>query len=76
MAKGTLRALGEELRERRTAKGLSQEKLADKAGLHRNFVGGLERGEQNPTVLTLESLAGALKIQLSELFASMEKRQR
>ena len=75
-AKGLLRALGEELRDRRLSKGLSQERLAERAGLHRNFVGLLERGQRNPTLLTLEAVASALKAPLSDLIQSVEVRRR
>jgi transcriptional regulator with XRE-family HTH domain len=74
VAKGILRAMGEELRSRRVAKGLSQEALAEKAGLHRNFVGLLERGERNPTLLTLCQLAVALRTSASDLIAASEER--
>lgn len=76
MAKGILRALGEELRARREEKGISQEALADRAGLHRNFVGLLERGQRNVTVLVLQALAGALKVSLTELITQAERRAR
>lgn len=53
LAERMLHALGHELRARREQQGLSQQELADKAGLHRNFVGLLERGQRNVTVLVL-----------------------
>lgn len=52
-----LRTLGTLVREVRTAAGLSQEALADQAGLHRTYVGSVKRGERNPTVGTLYTLA-------------------
>ncbi len=76
VAKGILRALGEELRARRVERGISQEELADRAGLHRNYVGLLERGQRNVTVLVLQDLAGALKVSLSELIVQAERRSR
>lgn len=76
MAKGILRALGEELRARRVERGISQEELAARAGLHRNYVGLLERGQRNVTVLVLQDLAGALKMSLSELVVQAERRSR
>ncbi|MEQ1579176.1 MAG: helix-turn-helix transcriptional regulator [Steroidobacteraceae bacterium] len=75
-ARGILSALGEELRERRLAKGLTQDALAAKAGLHRNFIGMLERGERNVTVLALEAIAGVLKQPVSELLLGAEKRKK
>jgi transcriptional regulator with XRE-family HTH domain len=50
------------LRLSRLASGLSQEQLADLAGLDRNYIGKLEREESSPTVDTLELLALALQI--------------
>lgn len=53
---------------------LSQEALADLAGIHTNVVGRLERGTYNPTVLTLLSIALKLNTSLEELFAEAAKR--
>lgn len=55
------------LRLLRQASGLSQEQLADRAGLDRNYVGKLEREENSPTVDTLESLALALQVDVERL---------
>ena len=49
---------------------LSQEDLADKAGLHRTYIGSIERCERNPTLSTLEVLAEALNISMEDLLAS------
>ena len=76
MARNILRALGEELRERRTQRGLSQEALAEKADIHRNFVGLLERGQRNVTLLTLGAIADALRLRVSELIERAEERMR
>ena len=76
MTRNILRALGEELRERRTQRGLSQEALAERADVHRNFVGLLERGQRNVTLLTLGAIAEALKLPVSELVARAEQRMR
>lgn len=73
-AKDLLRAFGEEVRARRAARDLSQEKLAEKAGLHRNFIGLVERGQRNPTLLTMAAIAAALKTAASELLAAAERR--
>jgi transcriptional regulator with XRE-family HTH domain len=53
---------------------LSQEALADLAGIHTNVVGRLERGTYNPTVLTLLSIALKLNTSLEDLFAEAAKR--
>jgi transcriptional regulator with XRE-family HTH domain len=54
-----LTTLGARVRKLRLAKGWSQERLAEEAGLHRTFVGGIERGERNITLATLGRLARA-----------------
>jgi transcriptional regulator with XRE-family HTH domain len=48
---------------------LSQEELAERAGLHRNYVGGVERGERNVGLENIVKLAGALSVSPRELFA-------
>lgn len=70
-----LRSLGEEVRERREQRNLSQEALAHQAGVHPNVVGRLERGSYNITVLTLRAIAIRLNTSLLELFAGAAKRQ-
>ena len=50
-------------------KGWSQEDLAEKAGLHRNYVGMVERGERNPGLLNIGRLSRALRVPLADLFA-------
>jgi transcriptional regulator with XRE-family HTH domain len=67
--------LGEEIRELRTRKKLSQESLAGLAGIHTNVVGRLERGSYNPTVLILTALAMKLGVTLEQLFREAERRQ-
>jgi len=66
-----LKALGREIRRHRRAKKLSQEQLAERAGLHRNYIGYLERGENNARILTLFQIADALGIGLAELVAGL-----
>ena len=53
------------------AKDVSQERLAFDAGVDRSYLGGMERGEENPTVDILDKLAAALDIDLRELFAPL-----
>ena len=62
---------GGALRSRRTRLGVSQEEFADLCELDRTYVGGIERGERNVSLVNLEKLAKALKIPLSELFRSV-----
>lgn len=58
---------GKRLRELRQRKGLSQERLAELAGLHRTYVSGVERGERNISLLNIERLAIALGVEMSDL---------
>jgi transcriptional regulator with XRE-family HTH domain len=64
-------AFGKRLRELRLDQKLSQEKLAEIAGLHRNYVGILERGEQSATLDAICKLAAALKIRPATLLDSL-----
>ena len=64
--------LGRALREVRGDRRISQEELGLRTGVHRNYIGGIERGERNPSVTTIATLAEALDLQLSELFARVE----
>ena len=61
------RRLGERLRAQRAARGLSQEALADALGVHRTYIGGLERGERNVTLRTVERLAERLGVDPMDL---------
>lgn len=60
---------GERVREIRKKKGLSQEELADKADLHRTYIGMIERAEKNITLLNIEKIANALDVNIKELLA-------
>jgi transcriptional regulator with XRE-family HTH domain len=62
------RIVARNLKRLRRERGLSQEELADLAGLNRNYVGMVERQENAPTVDTLEALAKALQVEAVELF--------
>ncbi len=65
-------ALGLAIREFRLSAGVSQEGLADRSGLHRTYVGGIERGERNVSFGNLLKLANALEVRPSELLARYE----
>ena len=59
---------GQRVRELREAKHLSQEDLAFRAGVHRTYLGGIERGERNPSLRNIAALAKALGVKLPDLF--------
>ena len=67
------KALAEVIRKHRTRKRLSQEALAEAAGIHHTYVSLLERGKCRPTVEVASRLAGALGKKLSALIAEAEK---
>jgi transcriptional regulator with XRE-family HTH domain len=60
-------ALGENLRAYREGKGISQEAFAQKLGIHRTYLGGIERGERNLTLKVVERLAARVKLDPLEL---------
>jgi transcriptional regulator with XRE-family HTH domain len=66
-----LEAFGERLRAQRLKRQLSQEDLAELAGLHRTYVGHLERGEVNPTLINVLKVAAALQIDASVLLKGL-----
>jgi transcriptional regulator with XRE-family HTH domain len=66
------KVFAENLRREREIRGLSQEKLAELANLHRTYVGSVERGERNISIDNLERLARALKVELAELLKKQE----
>lgn len=65
--RSVLRQFGKQLVRLRQAKGYSQEKLAELAGLHRTYVGGIERGERNVALLNIVRIARALNVAPSDL---------
>ena len=67
--------LGQRIRNYRTAKGLSQERLAELSGCHPTYIGQIERGEKNATIESIEKISTALQISLSQLFEKLGKRE-
>lgn len=65
-------AFGDAVRSRRQELGLSQEALAAEAGLHRNYVGAVERGEQNVALANVLVLARTLRVPAAVLVAAAE----
>lgn len=60
---------GDAIRARRAELGLTQEALADKAGIHRTYIGDVERGARNVALRNVEKLATALDLSVPELFS-------
>lgn len=66
--------LGEAIRAVRVERQLSQEELGFRTGVHRNYIGGIERGERQPTVMVLARLAAGLGVRASEILACAEEK--
>lgn len=67
---GFLRQIGDRVRERRVAMNLTQAQLGQQCGLHRTFIGSVERGERNVAVLSLRKIASALRTTPAILLAA------
>jgi transcriptional regulator with XRE-family HTH domain len=70
MSKTTLEKFGGRVREERLKLGLSQEALAARAGVHRTYIGMIERAEKNITLENIEKIAKALNISIADFFKS------
>ena len=60
--------IGKKVKDLRLEKGLSQEKLAELAGVHRTYIGMIERAEKNITLCNIEKITKALKVEIKDLF--------
>jgi transcriptional regulator with XRE-family HTH domain len=67
---------GAAVREIRRSRGISQERLAAVAGIDRAYMGGIERGERNPTLSMIQRVAEGLEMPISELFLKVESTRR
>lgn len=74
MSQDLRQALGKRVRGLREGVGISQEELAARASLHRNYVGSVERGQRDIGILALSRLATALEVTLAEFFAPFRRR--
>lgn len=63
-----LKKVGKKIAELRKKKGFSQEEFAHECGFHRSYMGAVERGEKNLTLITVDRIVKALKISFVELF--------
>ncbi|MGB3650563.1 MAG: helix-turn-helix transcriptional regulator [Rivularia sp. (in: cyanobacteria)] len=61
---------GKAIRRRRRELDLSQEELAERSGLHRNYISSIENGERNPSLKNIARLVAALEISVSDLFVN------
>jgi transcriptional regulator with XRE-family HTH domain len=68
-----LSTFGRAIRELRQAQGISQEELGYRSGLDRTYVGGIERGERNPTLWSMLRLAGGLAVPMSLVVERFER---
>lgn len=66
--KETLMLIGDNIRKYRDKKGWSQEKLAFECNLHRTYIGAVERGERNITILNLIKIKDVLEVKLNQLY--------
>jgi len=66
--KSIQKKFGRRVRELRLEHGWTQEELAHRCGRHWTYIGGVERGERNPTLIVIADLAKALKIPIAEFF--------
>jgi len=71
MKRAILVKFGQKVREKRIKLGLSQEELASRAGVHRTYIGMIERAEKNITLENIQKIASALEIKLSDIFRDM-----
>lgn len=69
-----LHIVGAEIRRLRSERGLSQEAFADTCGLDRTYIGGVERGERNISLINLLKVSQALEIPLSEILSCLDRR--
>lgn len=67
MKKDVLIKFGQKVREERLKRKLSQEEFADIAGVHRTYIGMIERAEKNITLQNIEKIANALKVNIKKL---------
>lgn len=68
MKKEILIKFGNKVRDERAKLDISQEQLASRAGVHRTYIGMIERGEKNITLENIEKVAGALGLKISDFF--------
>ncbi|MEK4061561.1 MULTISPECIES: helix-turn-helix domain-containing protein [Paenibacillus] len=73
MDKEILKLVGTRIRALRKERGLSQEALGEKGGFHFSYIGQIERGEKNVSLLNLNKIAESLEVNLIQLFAYLDE---
>jgi len=73
MSENPLKRFGERVRSLREQIGLSQEALAERVGIHRTYLGGVERGERNVCLRNIVRIAAALGVEPTDLFECKDK---
>ena len=76
MSRDPIAVVADRIRSLRTKNNWSQEDLAEKSGLHRTYIGAVERGERNITLRTLNCIAQALDCEMTELLQTPPKKTR
>ncbi len=71
-----VKRFGEVVRRLRSERGFSQESFAQRCGLHRTYIGIIERGEKAVTIVTADKIARALGMNLADLFSELEQDRR
>lgn len=71
MARDLKRAFGQRVRQMREARGWSQETMNQHSGLHWTYIGQVERGERNLTLLSIQKIAKGFKVEMVELFKGL-----
>lgn len=67
-----LKQFGERIKQLRHIQHISQEELAERCDLHRTYIGGIERGERNPSLENIQKISSAFNVTLNELFKDVE----
>ncbi len=75
MSEDVRRIVGDNVRRLRLAAGISQAKLAERMGVDRAYVSGLEKGERNPTVVTVWHLSKALGVKMRAFFEERDNKR-
>lgn len=71
MSSAIQKRFGKRVRTIRTEQGISQERLGELAGVHRTYVGMIERGEKNITLTNIDKFAKALKVPIDQLLKNL-----